>query len=767
LIFQTFDFDVGINSVKLKSLLFVVLLSLATIPTVLFEAVPHSGAFDKEVADVSERHLLIARNISSALERYVRDVKEVFKAVSYNMVAGNRLSDTLALLSGLDFRHICIANASDGKVLYTLNEEVAPCPEKIPPTRFDIFLKLADHGNAHFTPVLPGPHGEPLLYLVLRIKDKIAVGAILTNYVVEIGSSVSFGEKGHAAIVDHTGKVIAHPLPKWRKEMKDISKVLPVQKMLNKETGVATFYSPALKDDMIAGYTWVKGANWGVMIPQPVSELKSRSEESQQHAISGVISGIILAAIFSWVLAGYLTKPVMAVVQSARKLASGDNAARVDISRSLQPAEFVELGKTFNVMADSVDQAYDRLSRIADTVSSVSGEDINSALVREIVSISKADFGFFGELIPGDNSRIRTISFLADGEERANFEYDLENAPCANVVGAKACIYNGDVQQKFPADEVLSEMEINCYIGIPVWTSYQEPIGLIAVMYRKPISNTIVVVDALQIFANRLASEWQQRRIEDNLRIALGQAENASRSKSEFLGNMSHEFRTPLNAIIGFSSVLSGQLYGPIENSTYREYAADIQKSGQHLLTLVGELLDISKIESGEVDIDPSEVEISGAIMECMRMLREKAEESKIRIDVDLPVGLPTLYVDARHFRQILINLITNAIKFTPVSGKVEVSAQVVELSRVEISIKDNGVGIAQENLAKILEPFGQVANSMTRDHDGAGLGLPIVKSLIQLNGGNLGISSVVGEGTIVKISMPTFSVQEMPSSSP
>jgi signal transduction histidine kinase len=242
----------------------------------------------------------------------------------------------------------------------------------------------------------------------------------------------------------------------------------------------------------------------------------------------------------------------------------------------------------------------------------------------------------------------------------------------------------------------------------------------------------------------------------DDFKSQRDQAEKANRAKSEFLANMSHELRTPLNAIIGFSSVLAGQLYGPMNNSSYREYASDIQKSGEHLMILLGDLLDISKIESGGIEANPTEVDVHSAISECLRIVEKKSFARNISIKKDLENFLPQLYVDERHLRQILLNLLSNAIKFTPAYGEIRISAKAINPDEVLISVQDSGVGIAPEDQKRVFELFGQVASSMTRDHDGAGIGLAIVKSLVEINDGKLLLQSKVGKGTTIEVTMPT-----------
>lgn len=248
---------------------------------------------------------------------------------------------------------------------------------------------------------------------------------------------------------------------------------------------------------------------------------------------------------------------------------------------------------------------------------------------------------------------------------------------------------------------------------------------------------------------------------ETESRKAMIAAETANKAKSEFLGNMSHELRTPLNAIIGFSSVISKELYGPIQNASYLEYAGDIQRSGEHLLTLISDLLDISRIEAGALTLEKIDLDVGNAVRECIRMIDPQCKSKGISIRTSLYSEMPRIYADPKHFRQILINVLSNAFKFTPANGTIKIATRLNKSNMAVIRITDTGIGIAKRDLPRILEPFGQVANANTRNHDGVGLGLPIVKSLVELHDGKLSVSSETGKGTTIQISMPVFEWEE------
>ena len=230
-------------------------------------------------------------------------------------------------------------------------------------------------------------------------------------------------------------------------------------------------------------------------------------------------------------------------------------------------------------------------------------------------------------------------------------------------------------------------------------------------------------------------------------------AETANRSKSEFLANMSHELRTPLNAIIGFSEVMEQQFFGPVGNEKYVDYAHDIHQSGQYLLDVISDILDMSKIEAGRVSLVYATEDVGSIIDEAMRIVAPRAEEDKIKLITKLPKPV-SLEADKRALKQVLINLMTNAVKFTPAKGKVTI-AVTQNNHRVRITITDTGIGIPEDQIDKLARPFEQVENQFTKTKSGSGLGLAISQSLIRLHGGKMKITSREGKGTTVAVILP------------
>jgi PAS domain S-box-containing protein len=237
------------------------------------------------------------------------------------------------------------------------------------------------------------------------------------------------------------------------------------------------------------------------------------------------------------------------------------------------------------------------------------------------------------------------------------------------------------------------------------------------------------------------------------LRAARDEAEQASRAKSLFLANMSHELRTPLNAIIGLSEMIDRQVLG-VDNPKYREYAADISTSGKHLLSIINEVLDIAKIEAGKYVIEESEADLGALAEEAARILALETEKAGLTLTTNRPQDLPRVRVDAGAIRRMLFNLLSNALKFTPPDGEVLLSLARVDQG-IEIAVTDTGIGIAQADLPKLMQPFSQVEGAYQRRYRGTGLGLAIVRALVELHGGTMEIESTPGRGTCVRLLLP------------
>lgn len=244
-------------------------------------------------------------------------------------------------------------------------------------------------------------------------------------------------------------------------------------------------------------------------------------------------------------------------------------------------------------------------------------------------------------------------------------------------------------------------------------------------------------------------------RVANDLRQAKDEAEAASRAKSQFLANMSHELRTPLNAIIGMSEVMAKELLGPLGDRRYIEYASDIQLSGRHLLEIVDDLLDLARIEAGKMDFEEQIVALDEVVGEALAMVAPQAAEARLTLERDFAPGLPRIWAHGKSIRQIILNLVSNATKFTPPGGTITISLRRSDAGGVSMAVTDTGIGIAPQHIPELMRPFAQIDNVYQRKHRGAGLGLALVRSLTERHGGTVAIESAVGRGTTVRVLLP------------
>ena len=242
---------------------------------------------------------------------------------------------------------------------------------------------------------------------------------------------------------------------------------------------------------------------------------------------------------------------------------------------------------------------------------------------------------------------------------------------------------------------------------------------------------------------------------ERSLLLAKEEAELANRSKTEFLANMSHELRTPLNSIIGFSEILASEMFGPIAVPAYREYIRDINDSGNHLLGVINDILDVSRIEVGELPFKSGPIDVPRMLASCGRLMKARAEHANVALTVEVNDSFPAVLGDERRIKQILINLLSNAVKFTSSGGKVVLRALMEDDGNMVVTVSDTGIGMSPKDMEKALLMFGQADGSLARNYEGAGLGLPLAKRLAEAHGGSLELESQPGVGTVVKVRLP------------
>ena len=589
---------------RLRVLLLVTSFFVAAVPVSLFWAWPHAQAVQHEFDSVRDRHLVLADKIAAALHRYHRDVVAAFDVVAANLEADVPLVAADRLLRDLGFRHLYLVDPGSGRVVRRVGVDPSmPPTDAIAPARLAALLAAARIDAVSFGDLASASDGRPTLTIVRRIGEVLALAQVDTGYLAELGRSVSFGQRGHAIIVDERGRALAYPVEAWAREMRDLSALAPVARVLAGERGIERFMSPAFHEDMIAAFAPVAGTGWSVVVPQPVSELEAAAARIHRSVLVVFVIALGLALLLAAAVSFVVQAPVRAVVVAARRRTAGERAARADERQGRLLRDGRELIQSFNAMADAVD--------------------------------------------------------VAQAEQQA----------------------------------------------------------------------------------------------------ALERAEQASAAKTRFLANVSHELRTPLNAILGFAEVLQR---GDARNGGQQrraEYLGYIHQSGTHLLALINDLLDLSRIDAGVTRIDESEFPARGLLDEVMQLMRTQSEARGIRLVLDDRLDGVRLRADERALRQVLLNLLANAVRYTHPHDTITLAAARDPAGDIVVRISDNGPGIPADELPRVLEPFERGSDVTARGFEGTGLGLPISRRLVELHGGSLRLESAPDAGTTSIVVLPASRV--------
>ncbi|WP_299372259.1 ATP-binding protein [uncultured Kiloniella sp.] len=726
----------GLKKVRLHHLLFLGFTLISTIPVFFLAAWTQKSAIENEYTAIEDKHLLLAKNLTGTLDRFAKDAEQIFRVSAHYLQTNKPTEQIATLMKIVRFNHLHITDKT-GRIFSIESDWQGQAPIKnntqishklLSKLSLDIEQAKLLPDHVFFSPALHNSHGKPTIYLIKFTPDgSLVIGALETDYIVDMGQNISFGKLGHATIVDHKGHVLSHPNSTWRNEIKDISHIKPVSLMMAAQTGVTTFYSPAIETDMIAGFTFLPKIGWGVMIPQPLSELEERASGVRTAVIIITLFGILIAALISWWLARYLSMPMQAVVYAAGDVAKGKLNARIPTFRAFILKEANDLVLSFNSMVNELEKVERRLRT-------------SEERFKEFASTAS--------------------DWLWETDEKGRIVWESASKK-QGYRGRKFIEIQGMTRQELAGD-VMKKKD---------WAAYQKALDkheeIKDFHYKYPGENGQIyhaLINGIPLYDDEgnykghrgSASDITKRtKAEHELKKARDEAETANKSKSDFLANMSHDLRTPLTAIIGFSDIMRHKTFGKLGHPKYDEYVRDIHNSGTLLIGLINDILDLSKIEAGKYELTNEPLQIDELIGLSFRQLELMAESSHQSLKMKISSTLPHLKGDKRAIIQILNNLISNAIKYSPKKGTIAVNATTNENNGIEISVEDSGIGMSEQDLECATDAFEQTDRLHPRKHEGTGLGLFLCHSFMKLLGGKLKIESKVNVGTKVTLIFP------------
>lgn len=353
---------------KIRSFLILSFLIATLVPSLVFCAWSYRDGVNREFAEVKDRHLLIARNLGFALERYHQDAVAAFESVSASLSSGTEMPGMTRLLRRLDMLCVLNVDSTNGEILEKLEVDPSGKQSRLPADLLSDLKSIVVRGRTTFTGVRADAKGRNVIFMVRDHGSYLSIGQISTSYFVSLGRSIAFGIKGHAAIVDQSGNVLAHPLADWVANRKNIAKVSAVERMMNGDTGIERFYSPAMKGDMIAGLTSVPGPGWGVMVPQPVSEIYDKVYANQASVFLAIAAGLGITLLLGFVLARSISAPLEKLVEKMKQNARSRQLNTVGTDIGMIPfTEIIDFRNSYNVMVRRVTKAGKRIETLAYT----------------------------------------------------------------------------------------------------------------------------------------------------------------------------------------------------------------------------------------------------------------------------------------------------------------------------------------------------------------------------------------------------------------
>ena len=639
-------------------------------------------------------------------------------------------------------------------------------------------FQAARAGKTWYGPVQFRKGTEPYMAIArpAGASGGVTLAGVNLKFVWDVVSRIKIGSAGLAYVVDANGTLIAHP---------DISLVLK-KTDLRALPQVAALPGQAIQardrngQDVLSANAPIPALQWTVFVESPRAEAFAPLYTSILRLSLLLVAGLGVAAIASFLLARALVRPIRALQAGAARIGAGELNERIAVNSG---DELEALAQQFNQMGADLQASYAGLERkvevrTAELSAALDQQTAISAVLR-VMSASVADSsraleaivagaaGLFGAaevgiaLIRQDQQLLLAAhSPGMDLALRSSFPMALADSATERAIQERCVLHLPDVltDPDYPATLRAAALRSgrSYAIGLAPMLWEQRGIGSVFITQSPPKPFTAQQLTLLRTFADQAVIAIQNAHLFHEIQDKSRQLEVANQHKSEFLANMSHELRTPLNAIIGFSEVLTEEMFGAV-NDKQMEYLLDIHSSGQHLLTLINDVLDLSKIEAGRMELELSAFDLGLLLDHAMTLVRERAARHGLTLTLDVADGLEECVADARKVKQVVVNLLSNAVKFTPTGGSVTVRARRLpeHTGAAEIAVIDTGVGISAADQALVFEEFRQASGDYLRKAEGTGLGLSLARRFVELHGGALTLQSAPGQGSTFTFTLP------------
>ena len=635
--------------------------------------------------------------------------------------------------------------------------------------------------KVYYGPVYFRRESEPYMTLSLagtRRDAGVSIAEVNLKLIWDVVSQIKVGEKGSAYVVDRRGRLIAHPDISLVLRNTDMSRLPQVRAARASDNNEATEQLQVAQNiqgrDVLTASAPIDPLGWRMFVELPEEEAYASLYEALYRLLYILLAALIFAVLAGVFLARRMVVPIQALRAGAERIGSGDFAQRISIKTG---DELEGLANQFNEMGSRLQESYadlenkveQRTSELAQSVaelralgevsqavnSTLDLEQVLSTIVTNATQLANTEAGaiyVFDEL--SQEFRLRATYGMS---EQMIDALRNQHAVLSDAIGEATergePTQIADLRDEPPSlvNDIILREGYRARLLVPLLRS-DEIFGALVVRRREPGVFPKNTVDLLRTFATQSVLAIQNARLFLEIEEKGRQLAEASKHKSQFLANMSHELRTPMNAILGYTELILDGIYGePSEKMT--GVLMRVQANGKHLLGLINDVLDLSKIEAGQLTLSLGEYSIKDMVYNVFGVVESLAKNKKLALDVDVPPQLPSAHGDERRLTQVLLNLVGNALKFTD-NGGVTIRT-VADLDSFTVSVTDTGPGIAPADQAKIFEEFQQADSSTTKEKGGTGLGLAIAKQIVEMHGGRLWVESELGKGSTFQFMLP------------